>query len=74
MQGQKAYVNDYVVIILRHYIKRCGGGKMQEKRDLGVIFRAVGRVIAFSEVDKLHAAPVGFSRASSLLQPLDEQR
>ncbi len=47
---------------------------MQEKRDLGVIFRAVGRVIAFGKVDKLHAAPVGFSRVSSLLQALDQQR
>ena len=74
MQGQKAYVNGYVVIILRHYINRCGGGEMQEKRDLGVIFRALGRVIAFGKVSKLHGALVGFSRASSLLQALDQQR
>ncbi|AZF15414.1 hypothetical protein C4J92_1929 [Pseudomonas sp. R3-18-08] len=30
MQGQKAYVNDYVVIIFSYYINRCEGGKMRE--------------------------------------------
>ena len=30
MQGQKGYVNDYVVIIFAHYINRCGGGRMRE--------------------------------------------
>ncbi|WP_236422195.1 hypothetical protein, partial [Pseudomonas syringae] len=28
MQGQKGYVNGYVVIIFEHYINRCGGGGM----------------------------------------------
>ena len=28
MQGQKGYVNGYVVIIFDHYIKCCGDGRM----------------------------------------------
>ncbi|CRM10290.1 hypothetical protein [Pseudomonas sp. 58 R 3] len=30
MQGQKGYVNGYVVIIFSHYINCCGDGRMRE--------------------------------------------
>jgi hypothetical protein len=42
MQGQKAYVNDYVVIIFGHYINRCGDGKMRENVTWASFFGAAG--------------------------------
>lgn len=42
MQGQKAYVNDYVVIIFAHYINRCRDGRMRENVTWASFFGGVG--------------------------------
>lgn len=43
MQGQKGYVNDYVVIIFGHYINRRGDGGMREKVTWSSFFVGVSR-------------------------------
>ncbi|MDQ0980185.1 hypothetical protein QFZ45_003363 [Pseudomonas synxantha] len=42
MQGQKAYVNGYVVIIFDHYINRCRDGRMRENVTWASFFGGVG--------------------------------
>ncbi len=43
MQGQKRYVNGYVVIIFGHYIICCGGGVMRRNVTWASFFGRVGR-------------------------------
>src|SRR5450830_477668 len=43
MQGQKGYVNDYVVIIFEHYINRRGDGGVRGSVTWASFFCAVGR-------------------------------
>ena len=43
MQGQKGYVNDYVVIIFDHYINRREDGGMQAKVTWASFFVLIGR-------------------------------
>lgn len=43
MQGQKRYVNGYVVIIFGHYINRRGGGGMREIVTWASFFGVAGR-------------------------------
>ncbi|MCR4542193.1 hypothetical protein NUV89_27715 [Pseudomonas sp. 18.1.10] len=43
MQGQKGYVNDYVVIIFGHYINRRGGGGMRGIVTWASFFGVAGR-------------------------------
>ncbi|KAA8561812.1 hypothetical protein FX985_01877 [Pseudomonas extremaustralis] len=43
MQGQKGYVNGYVVIIFDHYINRRGDGRMQEKVTWASFFVLISR-------------------------------
>ena len=43
MQGQKGYVNGYVVIIFWHYINRRGGGGMRGNVTWASFFGVAGR-------------------------------
>ncbi|TFY87210.1 hypothetical protein DYL59_19740 [Pseudomonas kairouanensis] len=43
MQGQKGYVNGYVVIIFSHYINCSGAGRMRENVTQASFFGAAGR-------------------------------
>ena len=43
MQGQKRYVNGYVVIIFGHYINRRGGGGMGKNVTWASFFGVAGR-------------------------------
>ncbi|AUG06957.1 hypothetical protein CXQ82_10335 [Pseudomonas sp. S09G 359] len=44
MQGQKGYVNGYVVIIFAHYINRCEYGRMRENVTRASFFEGLVRV------------------------------
>lgn len=44
MQGQKGYVNDYVVIIFGHYINPFAGGRVREYVTCASFFVRFGRV------------------------------
>jgi hypothetical protein len=43
MQGQKGYVNGYVVIIFIHYINRCGDGEMRDNVTWASLFGGLVR-------------------------------
>jgi hypothetical protein len=43
MQGQKGYVNGYVVIIFDHYINGCRDGRMRENVTWASFSGALGR-------------------------------
>lgn len=48
MQGQKGYVNGYVVIIFVHYINRRGDGGMREKVTWASFFVLISRRLQWS--------------------------
>ncbi|WDU60371.1 hypothetical protein LRS56_15740 [Pseudomonas poae] len=74
MQGQKGYVNDYVVIFLKHYINPSGGGEMPENVTWASFFEGLVRVeiCTFgkraSDVDRAFVAS-GLARAGARSGP-----
>jgi hypothetical protein len=67
MQGQKGYVNDYVVIIFAHYINSRGGGEMRGNVTWASFFGGAGRRVKIADSTQ---TPVGAGLLANAVRQL----